>query len=135
MASQNQTTMNCLDPSKLHRWKAIWGDLVKMDEQELYEETGCMARCKRREWTISKIFDKKSYLQNDSQIMMLMFYANGRYQEGKQYYTYDFNSFLSDLGGYLGLLLGYSIVSFFDMAQDILTKFIRRGEKPMKVID
>ena len=103
MALQNKTTINCLDPSKIHQWKAIWRELVKMDEQELYEETGCMAKCKRREWTISKIFDKqKRDLQNESRIAMLMFYANGRYQEGKQYYTYDFNSFLSDLGGYLG---------------------------------
>ena len=61
-----------------------------------------------------------------------MLYANGRYREGTQYYTYDVNSFFSDFGGYLGLLLGYSIVSFFDMAQDLLTGFAKKAESNVK---
>ena len=124
--------MRCLDQSELKKWKNIWHKLVNMDEQELYKETGCMAKCQRKEWTISKIFDNKLKL-NNSEVGMYMFYANGRYQVGRQYYTYDFNSYVSDFGGYLGLLLGYSIVSFFDMAHGVLTFFIKKGEKQAKV--
>ena len=132
MSLQKQTDvdMRCQDPSELKEWKTIWHKLVKMDEHELFEETGCMAKCQRKEWTISKIFDDKVEKKNKSVISMYIFYANGRYQVGKQYYTYDFNSYVSDFGGYLGLLLGYSIVSFFDMAHDIFTYFIKR-EKTM----
>ena len=52
---------------------------------------------------------------------------------GRQYYTYDFNSYVSDFGGYLGLLLGYSIMSFFDMAWELFTYFIKKGENQEKV--
>ena len=131
---QNNMDMRCPDPSGLSKWKAIWHKLVKMDEHELYEETGCMAKCKRKEWTMSKIFDNKLE-RNNSKIFVSMFYANGRYREGKQYFTYDFNSYVSDFGGYLGLLLGYSMVSFFDMAHGVLSYFVRKGENQVKVID
>ena len=135
MSWQKQYDMNirCEDESALKEWKDIWQKLTKMDEHTLYEETGCMAKCQRKEWTISKIYDSNLEGENGSQNAVSIFYANGRYLEGKQYYTYDFNSYVSDFGGYLGLLLGYSIVSFFDMAQEILTFFIKKGEKHVKV--
>ena len=125
--------MRCQDPSALKEWKAIWQKLVNMDEQELYKETGCMAKCRRKEWTISKIFNDKSDKKNESEIAMYMFYANGRYRMGRQYYTYDFNSYMSDSGGYLGLLLGYSIGSLFDMAQDLFTYLIKQQDNQVKV--
>ena len=133
LPKQTNMDMECKDPSELREWKNIWRKLVKMDEHEVYEETGCMVRCQRKEWTLSKIFDNKLESQNNSQISVYMFYANGRYQVGTQYYTYDFNSCVSDFGGYLGLLLGYSIVSFFDMAQEVFTYFIIKKEDQMKV--
>ena len=34
-----------------------------------------------------------------------------------QYYSYDFNSFIADVGGYLGLLLGHSIYSFYNVVE------------------
>jgi uncharacterized membrane protein len=34
----------------------------------------------------------------------------------KQYYVYDSNSCIADIGGYLGLCLGMSILTFYDMA-------------------
>ena len=97
-----------------------------MAEQELYEETGCMAKCQRKEWEISKIFDDRREI-NDSQIGMYMYYANGRYRVGNQYFTYDFNTYVADFGGYLGLLLGYSIGSFFDKAQEIFNHFTKKA--------
>ena len=39
------------------------------------------------------------------------------HKEEDQYIIYDFNSFFGDVGGFLGLLLGYSILSLYgDMA-------------------
>ncbi len=43
---------------------------------------------------------------------------------------YDWNSFVADFGGYLGLLLGHSMIAFFDMAADYLDalrNFVVRG--------
>ena len=32
----------------------------------------------------------------------------------EEYYAYDFTSFLGDMGGYIGLLLGWSILSIIE---------------------
>ena len=130
LSNQTYADTRCKDITEVPGWKAIWHNLVNMAEQELYEETGCMAKCQRKEWEIRKIFDDKRQVMTgyDSLIGIYMFYANGRYRIGSQLFTYDFNTYVADFGGYLGLLLGYSIVSFFDKAQDIFNHFTKKTE-------
>ena len=84
LPNQTYADTRCQDITEVVGWKAIWQNLSNMDEQELYEETGCMAKCQRKEWEIRKIFDDKR-VANDSLIVIFMFYANGRYQVGNQY--------------------------------------------------
>ena len=53
-----------------------------------------------------------------------------------QYYDYDFNSFIADVGGFLGLLLGHSIYSFYQAAADWMKKMnISRSSKARKRSD
>ena len=48
----------------------------------------------------------------------------------RQYVTYDYDSFIADVGGYLGLLLGYSVLSLFQDAAGIVEKIkFRLGRK------
>ena len=47
----------------------------------------------------------------------------GRYTEEVFYYTYDFESLVADFGGYMGLLLGHSVLTLYDYMSD-LTKSI-----------
>ena len=39
-----------------------------------------------------------------------------KYKNTFQYITYDGNAFFADVGGYLGLLLGQSVIAIYDMA-------------------
>jgi hypothetical protein len=48
-----------------------------------------------------------------------LYYGSGRYQVRHQYLTYDAQSLVADIGGYLGLLLGHSVLSFYDIARGI----------------
>ena len=41
-------------------------------------------------------------------------YMNTDFVVRHEYLTYDYNSFIADVGGYLGLLLGYSILSIYE---------------------
>ena len=38
---------------------------------------------------------------------------NGRYLEYEQYYIYESEDFIADIGGFLGLLLGHSLLSLY----------------------
>ena len=43
--------------------------------------------------------------------------------EEEQYVIYDANSFIAEVGGYMGLLLGCSILSLYNEMEAILVKF------------
>ena len=70
MPWQRQTDGNitCKDATKLDEWRAIWGRLIKMDESELHMETGCIPRCKRKEWTVNKFFEDRVKCANQSKL-------------------------------------------------------------------
>ena len=43
-----------------------------------------------------------------------------------QYVVYDHDSFIADVGGFLGLLLGHSIFSVYATTYDVIEKGIKR---------
>ena len=46
---------------------------------------------------------------------LYLYYVNSRYDEKEQYIIYDLSSLIADVGGYMGLLLGYSIQGMLEM--------------------
>ena len=63
---------------------------------------------------------KKRYL------LFYIYFINGRYEEKKHYVIYDFNSFIADVGGYMGLLLGFNLHSIFEMAVKALKTITKK---------
>ena len=43
----------------------------------------------------------------------------------KHVYAYDRSNLISDIGGYLGLLLGYSILTFYDMLVFVIGEMVK----------
>lgn len=58
-----------------------------------------------------------------------MFYPNTNFKVREQYYTYDWIDLFSDFGGYMGLLLGASMLSFYDLARGIYKRVCGRNNK------
>ena len=59
---------------------------------------------------VSKLMEYNRKNQTKNELHLRLGYMNGRYEVRKQYPLYDINSFIADVGGYLGLLLGGSIL-------------------------
>ena len=55
--------------------------------------------------------------------------SHSRYIEYEQYLTYDGKSFVADFGGYLGLLLGSSLLTFYDLFKRWATTLINWAKK------
>ena len=55
-----------------------------------------------------------------------MYFEGGNYEVTNEYYTYDENSFIADVGGYLGLYFGLSILSFFDMGVEAVHRIMAK---------
>ena len=52
-------------------------------------------------------------------------YMNSDYIVRQEYLTYDINSLTADVGGYLGLLLGHSLLSIYEWLMKCIYKAIK----------
>ena len=99
----------------------IFIKLDRLDEKEIYDITGCMPGCSK-----SKIEIVPEYINNmiddDKKVARLSFvYPTGEYDFVEEYYIYNWGSFIADVGGYLGLLLGSSLLSMYHAMVPLLT--------------
>ena len=75
---------------------------------------GCLPSCQRNEFTANVVNRAERPSKPAGFFAVSFFYASGRYVEKTYYYVYDWVHLLADLGGYMGLLLGFSLLSIYD---------------------
>ena len=59
----------------------------------------------------------------DSYLRLEVIITERSYEEREQYVIYDTNSFIADVGGYMGLLLGCSLMSLYNDVEALIKKF------------
>ena len=114
--------------------------LVRANETEIFELTGCLSTCEKYEYfaqprvaSLLKTPSEKDKLQvgfvfksgrheRKEQVCNSTFQHKSRKKYYLQYNVYDFNAFVADVGGYLGLLLGHSIFGMFEPIIKFISK-------------
>ena len=125
----------CKSRLQLQHLAKILRELKHADDKTIYELTGCLGSCERHEYQGLEYHRNDAVWQmcqggNESCNLILRPEINDRsYDEKKQYVVYDFNSFTADVGGFMGLLLGFSILSIYDELTNILRR-LKRGSLP-----
>ena len=115
--------MTCTNATQLLTWKQISRVLQEANANKIYKMTGCLAACERDEYkqidgTLTKVFKKGN---NDIKLDFRI--LSNSYQEMEQYFLYDTDSFIADVGGFMGLLLGFSALSLYNELVNILGRF------------
>ena len=65
-------------------------------------------------------------ISSESSILLFqLYFPSTMYDERKQYLIYDKTHFIADFGGYLGLLLGSSLLSVYDKVKRWLKSLIK----------
>ena len=120
-------------------YERLNGELLYANEKKIHEMTGCLSKCDKYAYKIWPVTDlRKSSADKSSggKIWFGLYHPTGetelREQVRKkrlehsackiknltfppQYILYDWNAMVADIGGYLGLLLGHSAYSVFEM--------------------
>ena len=64
-----------------------------------------------------------------SYVVIGLYYVSNKVTVKEEYYTYDTANIIADFGGYLGLLLGYSILGFYDNSIGVLSRLRANWKK------
>ena len=108
--------------------------LQHADASTVHKMTGCMPSCEFDKFDI-ELTDRAAvtyphnsyYGKNYLGISISM--RDSAFWEEEEYLIYDFDSFIADVGGYMGLLLGSSFLSLFDEIESYLRALYRASSK------
>lgn len=102
-----------------------------LSEYGIYNLTGCLPPCEHDEIEAESMENSHGYQRGQGFLLEFQF-KDGMYQTSEEYIVYDADSFIADVGGYLGLLLGHSMLSIYSNSVELLTK---SGKKVLKQLN
>ena len=102
--------------SSFTRLKGIVRDM-RLLEQSVYNASGCLGPCERNAYEISESYPPQTVVtkrllgtENPDVLRLKVALRNGMYELKEQYVIYGPDSLIADVGGYMGLLLGCSLL-------------------------
>lgn len=101
-------------------------DFKESGEREIGNKYGCLASCSRFSYSLKEFRGKKGTIPDSlsgSDVIVVNFIIlDPTYTTKVQYAVYDHNNLIADIGGYLGLLLGQSILTFYDLVVEWIVR-------------
>ena len=119
----------CHTKSQLHKLANITKIFQLANENEIYEMTGCLSSCEKDHFIISADPIKKEINGGNwknCEYHVRFTILDRSYEEEEQYVIYDTDSFFADVGGYMGLLLGSSLISLYYELEVLVKKLLCR---------
>ena len=92
--------------------------------------TGCTPACRRVEYSTKLQAKGKSEFLDELELHF--YFAKDEFLVKEQFYIYDMADLIADLGGYLGLLLGYSLLGFYEPLMDLIEHVSKKIKKICK---
>ena len=102
-------------------------DYLRMSEAALVNKTGCLPSCDRYETAMESTSGDGKYgntwqVDNNPTMKLVFGFEDESYNVREEYIVYDTSNFIADVGGYLGLLMGHSILSIYYLSTGWLSK-------------
>ena len=95
------------------------------ETEQLLKQAGCLPeKCRQHRWTVMNTFEASHLEDHPVKFFSAFDFEKGfvvnfvmtsdKVQVSKEIQIYGFSQFIADFGGYLGLLLGSSLLTIFD---------------------
>lgn len=121
---------NCSGESDLANYQNVLSTLTAMTQEQVIKQLNCEMPCTHQEYTLSREADRfRSREQADvgADISLVGFMIkDGVVDITHETQMYDENDFISDFGGMMGLLLGASVLSLYELLAEVLKKCYTR---------
>ena len=100
---------------------------LNFDTGDIEKSLHCIPACKRIEYStkFESSFKGEPSIADDK-LEIQIYFNRDQFPVKEQYYIYDGANFIADFGGYLGLLLGYSLLAFFDTLVDLINTIFKK---------
>ena len=122
----------CTEVSHTRKYLELIANMSELTKEKFMEEISCTSPCTMHEYQFEEAMASKIPCSNGALCMenspLHMFAVqDANLYVSREVPLYDINSFIADVGGYLGLLLGASVISlyewFMEMLQALSSKF------------
>ena len=107
----------CSSPKEYDLYHAMTIRAMYQNSEYIEKVAKCIPGCKRMEYTSKLLYQTKDPTLTDKWILRIHFYRD-KFPVKEQFYIYGIPNLIADFGGYLGLLLGYSLLGFYDSLTD-----------------
>ena len=118
LGSDSAKKVNCDNVTQLQSLSKYTYQFQEADANTIYKISGCLSSCEKDEYQIDKTYTSSTKSPHDTMINFRI--MDSSYQEMEQYLLYDLDSFIADVGGFMGLLLGFSVLSIYNEVVDLL---------------
>lgn len=114
-------------------YRSVSGAIFSADAniQDIQSVTGCKVNCRITEFSSVKQWEEEIELNVGADLLAAFVVAQQATETQTEVYTYDGNNFIADAGGFLGLLLGFSIA---DAADLVARLFVRKRAPATKKV-
>jgi hypothetical protein len=108
----------------------VYDAIMNMMPKQAQAHTGCVARCTLDTYRIDVYRTRVPLVAGLTTVSLSHTQADMVSEE--EHYVYDGNNLVADVGGYLGLLLGASVMSLYDALVHLA--YVTKGKKRSKNI-
>ena len=109
------TLPRCMKSEQYEEFLNSYDKISNLDVASISKVTGCLPTCKRNEFNLKVVSQiDRQLIKGQKHLGGIFYYPSGAYKEKSYYYTYDISDYIADIGGYMGLLLGCSLLNFYD---------------------
>ena len=140
LGSQHSSTSKCTTRTQLLALANLSKTFERSDGNDIADMTGCLSACKKDQFSIiaDPVVTETAYKEWGEvpcQLHLQFRILDNSFKVEEQYELYGMDSFIADVGGYMGLLLGISLLSIYRVVEHSTKKFFGRTRHGKIIIE
>ena len=106
-------------------YATVMGGMYDHNYEYIEKVAKCIPGCKRVKYSAKLDWNVK-YPGLIDEGRLTIYFAKDKFLVKEQFYIYGIQHLIADFGGYLGLLLGYSLLGFYDSMMDFFEYMFKK---------